>query len=549
MLSVMTGLFLVALDQTIFTTAIGRIVEDFNAFSALSWVVTAYLLTSTISLPIAGKFSDLFGRRIMLLIGIMIFVVGSLLGGMSGNMTQLIIWRALEGVGAGIITANAFTIIGDLFSPRERGRWQGLLGTSFGIATVIGPILGGYLTEAHNIFGLTTNWRWTLFVNVPVGIIAFIVIMIFCPTLKHDKKPKIDYGGAVSLAIALAVLVLAIDNTKDIFSNFMSSSGINLFWLRVILFTIVAVFTAIFVAFERRAKEPLLPLSFFRNRNFDLIMAISLFFGAAFIGMVLYLTQFNQQVFGASPTQSGLMLMPLVAGIVLSSAGGGFLITRTGKYKIFMLVGSAIATISIVFLTTLTPSSSYSYEAIVTTFLGLGLGIVLPVINLAVQNEFSQEDIGVATSSSQLFRNLGSTIGVSLFGAILTAGVISGLGNTSQIPYIKTLSQNPAATKIGSFSDSDTLLNLNTPDVKTSINEQAQKAFAQLPPPINEQVAAQFKAQQSSFSSIVTHAFSDGMHNIFIVSAVFMGAATIIVIAVKEKTLKTGKALETPGEV
>jgi EmrB/QacA subfamily drug resistance transporter len=549
MLSVMAGLFLVALDQTIFATAIGKIVEEFNAFSALSWVVTAYLLTSTISLPIAGKLSDLFGRRLMLLIGIFVFVAGSLLGGMSQNMTQLIMWRALEGVGGGIITANAFTIIGDLFAPRERARWQGLFGAVFGIATVVGPILGGYLTEAHNILGLTTNWRWTLFVNVPVGILAFAVIMIFCPTLKHEKKPKVDYAGAVFLAVSLAVLVLAIDNTKDIFAGFMSSTGINLFWLRVIMFSTVAITTAIFVAIEYRSKEPLLPMFFFKNRNFDLIMIVSLFFGAAFIGMVLYLTQFNQQVFGASPTQSGFMLMPLVAGIVLSSAGGGQLITRTGKYKIFMQMGAGLATVSILFLTALKPETSYMYEAVVMVFLGLGLGIVLPVINLAVQNEFEQADIGVATSSSQLFRNLGSTIGVSIFGAILTAGVVAGLGNTSQIPYIKTLSQNPAATKIGSLSDSDTLLNLNTPDVKSQINDQAGKAFVKLPPPISTKVASQFKTQQTNFSSIVTHAFSDGMHNIFLLSAGFMAAATVVLFALKEKALRTGKPLETPGEI
>jgi EmrB/QacA subfamily drug resistance transporter len=549
MLSVMASLFLIALDQTIFSTAIGKIVEDFNAFSALSWVVTAYLLTSTITLPIAGKLSDLFGRKIMLLIGIFVFVAGSLMGGMSQNMTQLIIWRALEGVGGGIITANAFTIIGDLFAPRERARWQGLFGAVFGLATVIGPILGGYLTEPHNILGLVTNWRWTLYVNVPVGILAFAVILAVCPTLKHEKKPKVDYAGAVFLATALAVLVLAIDNTKDIFAGFMSSTGISLLWLRIIMFSIVVIAVAIFVAIEHRAKEPLLPLFFFKNRNFDLIMVVSLFFGAAFIGMVLYLTQFNQQVFGASPTQSGFMLMPLVGGIVISSAGGGQLITRTGKYKVFMQMGAGLATIAILFLTTLTPETSFLYEVVVMVFLGLGLGIVLPVINLAVQNEFEQADIGAATSSSQLFRNLGSTIGVSIFGAILTAGVISGLGNTSQIPYVKTISQNPAATRIGSLNDSDTLLNLNTPDVKSKINDQAQAAFAKLPTQIRTQVAAQFKAQQNDFASIVTHAFSDGMHNIFLFSAGLMAVATVILFGLKEKTLRTGKALETPGEI
>ena len=545
----MAGLFLVALDQTIFTTSLGKIVEEFNAFSSLSWVVTAYLITSTVSVPIAGKLSDMYGRRILLLIGISIFVAGSLFGGMSGSMNQLILWRAIEGIGAGIITANAFTIIGDLFAPRERARWQGVFGAVFGVATVVGPILGGYLTETHSILWMTTSWRWTLFINIPIGIIAFAVIFIFCPTLRHEKKPKIDYVGAALLALALSVLVLAIDNTEHIFADFMTSTGISLLWLRIIMFTIVAITVGIFIVVENRAKEPILPLRFFKNRNFDLIIMISLLFGAAFIGTILYLTQFNQQVFAASPSQSGLMLLPMVGGLVLSSVIGGQLITRTGKYKIFMQIGTALATISIIFLTTLRPESGYFYESIIMVFLGMGLGIVMPVLNLAVQNEFEQLELGVATSSSQLFRNLGSTIGVAVFGAILTAGIISGLGDTSQIPYIKTLAQNPAASRIGSLSDSNTLLTLNTPDIKQKINNQADAAFTKLPVPIKTVVAQKFKAQQDNFSSIVVHAFSDGMHNIFIVAAFLMGTATIIVFGIKEKTLRTGKPQETPGEI
>ena len=188
MLSVMASLFLVALDQTIIATALGRIVEDFNAFDSLSWIVTAYLLTTTITVPIAGKLSDLFGRRSILLIGVAIFSIGSLLSGMSGNVEQLIAWRAFQGIGGGIITANAFTIIGDLFAARERGRWQGLFGAVFGLASVVGPLLGGWLTDGQTILGLTTDWRWTFFINVPVGIAALALIAIFCPPLRHDKK-------------------------------------------------------------------------------------------------------------------------------------------------------------------------------------------------------------------------------------------------------------------------------------------------------------------------------------------------------------------------
>ena len=218
MISVMASLFLVALDQTIVATALGKIVEDFNAYSSLSWVVTAYLITTTITTPIAGKLSDLFGRRLLLLIGVTVFTLGSLLSGTSADITQLIIWRAIQGIGGGIITANAFTIVGDLFAARERGKWQGIIGAVFGISSVVGPLLGGFLTEPHGFFGLITDWRWTFFINVPVGIIAFIVISIYCPSLKHAKKPRVDYIGAALLTVALATLVLSVDNTASIFA-------------------------------------------------------------------------------------------------------------------------------------------------------------------------------------------------------------------------------------------------------------------------------------------------------------------------------------------
>src|SRR6187402_1273815 len=195
MISVMASLFLVALDQTIISTALGKIVEEFNAYDSLSWIVTAYLLTTTITVPIAGKLSDIFGRRNVLLVGVGVFVLGSLMGGMSPNVVDLVLWRAFQGIGAGIITANAFTIVGDLFAARERSKWQGLIGAVFGLSSVVGPLLGGWLTEGQAIIGLTTDWRWTFFINVPIGIVAFIMIAIFCPPLRHAAKAVIDYLG------------------------------------------------------------------------------------------------------------------------------------------------------------------------------------------------------------------------------------------------------------------------------------------------------------------------------------------------------------------
>lgn len=548
MVSVMASLFLVALDQTIISTALGKIVEDFHAFSALSWIVTAYLITTTITVPIAGKLSDLFGRRLLLLIGVGIFTIASLLSGASSDVTQLIMWRAVQGIGGGIITANAFTIVGDLFAARERGKWQGLIGAVFGLASVVGPLLGGWLTDGHGFLGLTTDWRWTFYINVPIGIAAFIIIAIFCPALRHANKPKIDYAGAALLAFSLATLVLAVDNTESIFAGFLSATGMTVEWLRAAMFTLVGLAVAAFVIVEHKADEPILPLKFFKNRNFVLIMSVATLFGSAFMGSILYLTQFNQQVFGATPTESGLMLLPMVAGIMTASIGSGQLISRTGRYKIFMQVGFSVATVAIALLSMLTPESSYIQEAIIMVFLGLGMGVAMPVINLAVQNEFEQKELGVVTSSSQLFRSLGSTIGTAVFGALLTAGIIAGLGDVKQDAYVQTLSRNPEASQVGDLDDANTLLTLNMPDVKTKITDAANKGIETLPQSAQEDAKAQFVANQDGFASTVTHAFSDSLRTIFLTATGLMIAATVLVFAVKERPLRSAKPDETPGE-
>ncbi len=547
MLSVMASLFLVVLDQTIIATALGRIVEEFNAFDSLSWIVTAYLLTTTITVPIAGKLSDIFGRRTILLVGVAIFGVGSLLSGMAGNVEQLIAWRAVQGIGGGIITANAFTIIGDLFAARERGRWQGLFGAVFGLASVIGPLLGGWLTDGHTILGLTTDWRWTFFINVPVGIAAFILIAIFCPALRHDKKPSIDYKGAALLAVALGTLVLAVDNTEQIFADFMTATGMSLAVLRTIMFAVVVASVIAFVRVERRAKEPIIPLRFFQNRNFVLIMGIATLFGAAFMGSILYLTQFNQQVFQASPTESGLMLLPMIVGLMAASISSGQIISRTGRYKIFMQVGIVVATVMVFMLSTLTPDSSYLYEAVIMVVLGAGLGVVMPVMNLAVQNEFEQHDLGVATSSSQLFRSLGSTVGIAVFGAMLTAGLAGGLANVQNDAYVKLLSQSPEASAIGDLSDSNTLLNLNMPDTRHKITEGFEQSVAQLPEQAKRQATETFTKEQEEYSEKVTAAFSDSLQRIFLISSVLMLAASVLVFMVKERPLASASPDQSPG--
>lgn len=553
MLSVMASLFLVALDQTIISTALGRIVEEFDAFSSLAWVVTAYLITTTVTTPIAGKLSDLFGRRMILLVGVAIFGLGSLLSGMSADINQLIWFRALQGIGGGIITANAFTIVGDLFAARERGKWQGMIGAVFGIASVIGPLLGGFLTESHIILGLTTDWRWTFYINIPVAIIAFTIIAIFCPPLKHAKKPRIDYLGASLLTVALTTLIFAVDNTENIFAGVLESTGMSLVALRAILAAIFAAAVAGFIYVEKRSKEPILQLSFFKNRNYLLLIGVALAVGAAMLGSILYLTQFNQQVYGASPVESGLMLLPMITGLVVSSIVVGNLVSKFGTYKRFMVGGFAVGTLAIASLATLTPETPYIYEAIIMVFVGAGIGVGMPIMNIAVQNEFDQEHLGMATSSTQLFRGLGSTIGVAVLGSMLTVSITSSIGDMSNDPYIQALRQSPAASQIlgeGTIS-TDTLVSLNMPDTKTKISEGFESSLAQmhLPEQVVEQMRHEFAEKQDAYAEKVINAFTESIRTIFIISAGSMALALALSFALKERTLRAANPTETPGEL
>lgn len=546
MIAVMSGLFLVALDQTIIATALTAIVKEFDSFSSLGFIVTAYMLMTTITVPLAGKLSDMYGRRPMLIAGVSIFTIASLLSGLAPSIGWLIAWRAVQGIGGGIITSQAFTIVGDLFSPRERGKWQGFIGAVFGMSSVIGPLLGGWLTDGQQFLGMTTDWRWTFFINVPIGILAAIVIFINLPTIKHASKHRPDYAGAALLSVALASVVLAVDNTKIIFKSLIDQ-GISLSLIQGTLWVIAIVAAAVFIAVERRAQQPILPLSFFKNQVYSLLTIVTLLFGAAFLGAILYLTQFNQQVYGASASDAGMMLLPMVGGMMVSSIATGQLVSRIGKYKRFIVTGFAIATLSILALTTLEPSTPYWHEAVIMAFAGFGLGMAMPILSLAVQNEFEQKDLGAATSSVQLFRGLGSTIGTAVLSGMLTAGILSSMGNPQSIPYIQTLKSSPAAAKmVDGEIDADTLLQLNAQ--KDTINAGASKAFEKIPVPAAREAAQKkFASEQKSYSDDITQAFTDSLHHIFVVSSALMALALVIVLFLKERPLRSS-VKATPGE-
>lgn len=548
MLAVMSGLFLVALDQTIIATALGAITKEFDSYSSLGFIVTAYLLTSTVTVPLAGKLSDMYGRRPILLTGVAVFTIGSLFSGMAQSMEMLIASRALQGIGGGMIMANAFTIVGDLFSPRERGKWQGFIGAVFGISSIVGPLLGGWLTDGHGVFGLTTDWRWTFLINVPIGIVAAIIIARFTPNIKHDNKHRPDYLGALFITIALSAIILAVDNTDIIFAQLIDS-GTNLSTIQTVLWVIFAFATTGFIAAERRAKQPILSLSYFKNRTFSLIVAIALLFGAAFLGAILYLTQFNQQVFGATATEAGLMLLPLMAGMMSTSITTGQIIARIGKYKPFILTGFAIAALSIASLTILTPDSPYYIEAIIMFFTGVGLGMAMPILTLAVQNEFQQKDLGAATSSVQLFRGLGSTIGTAILSGVLTTGIIASIDTTpNDLPYIQTLRSAPQAAQfISDDIDANTLLRINAQSDVIADQATFQIETSELPQPAKDTALANFKELQADFSRLVVDAFTYALHHIFFISASLIGIAFLLATMLPNRELKDHHSSDAPG--
>jgi EmrB/QacA subfamily drug resistance transporter len=508
MIAVIAALLFAALNQTIISTALPRIIEQLGGMEYYSWVFTVYMLTSSITTILVGKLSDIYGRKPFILTGIGLFLAGSFLCGTSNDIIQLIMYRGIQGLGGGMIMSTSFSAVGDLFSPRERGRWTGIMSGAFGLSSLFGPTLGGYIVD-H------TEWHWVFWVFLPFGFIAFFMILFMFPKTERKTGEAVDYLGSLFLTFTMVPMLLA-----------FSWAGTKYEWgsgTILLLFGGALVALILFIFTELKVKSPVLPMHLFRNSIFTVSNLASFLLGAGMFGAIMYMPWFIQGVMGTSASLSGFITMPMMLSMVIASAVGGQITTKTGKYKVFALVGTmtmGAGMYLLSFMDTDTTTLTVITNMIIT---GLGLGMAMPVFTLTVQNAVDTKMLGVATSSSQLFRTLGGTIGVSVMSTILSHTLISKMSANKDAA--DGLQDIPAA-------DATLLKELNNPQILLD-PEKLDKMRSRL----SEGVQPMF----DQLVQFMREALSGALSSVFLAGSVILIAGFILSWFIKAIPLRTSQ--------
>ncbi len=509
MAGVLLVMLLASLDQTIVGTAMPHIISDLQGFDRYTWVTTAYLLTSTVMVPIYGKLSDIFGRKPIFLIGVVLFLIGSAASGASQTMNQLIAFRAFQGLGAAALMPIAIAVIGDLFTPRERGRWQGATGAVFGVSSILGPTVGGWITD-------NASWRWVFYVNLPIGIAALLVLIFLMPPLrgKNTGKVSIDYLGAFFLIAGTVPLMLGF--------TWAGSQYAWLSWQIISLFAVAIVFLVLFILYEARLErqnaQPIIDPSLFKNRIFSVSVLITMITSMGMFGSILFIPLYAQGVLGISATNSGLVLSPLMLGLIISSVISGQLVSRFGKYKWIAFVGMAITIIGSLLLQRLDVNSTVNDLIIAMVVFGLGLGFSMSLYTVIVQNALPHK-IGQATAALTFFRSIGSTIAVAAMGSILTSAYVAGFHNAlpAQVKAVVP------AQILSVFNNPNVLL---SPDLRN----QLLVKFSAFGP--------EGKVLYAQLMEAVKVGLTTGIHNVFVLSTVLIYVGFVAIFFLKEIPLR-----------
>jgi len=514
MIGIIAAMFFSAINQTIVSTAMPRIIAQLGGMDYYTWVITIYMLTSTIATVPVGKLSDIYGRKPFILIGIVFFMIGAFLSGFSKDIFQMITYRGIQGIGAGIIMSSAFTAVGDLFAPRERGKWTGIMMAVFGFSSVLGPTLGGWIVDHM-------NWEWVFWIFLPLGIVAFILILVLFPKVDRKQSESIDYWGSLFLTLTIVPLLLG-----------FSWAGTKYAWgsEQIIgMFAAAAVFLILFIFAELKAKSPVLPLSLFRNDIVTISNLAGFLMNAGMMGALIYLPFFVQGVEGISPTYSGYVTMPMSISMVIISAFTGKWITKSGKYKRFAMMGLPIMIVGMVMMAYM---STIWVAVLAMIVFGLGLGLGMPVFSLTVQNAVRADQLGVVTASNQLFRNLGGTIGIAVMGTIMATSLKNNLLSKMESGGGVDLSKvDPEIQKqLAEFQNPQMLLDQpKLEHLQTTLPADVQPLFTKM-------------------IDMLRSALADSLTTVFLSGAVLLVVAIVLVAFLREIPLRTSNRLPEDGQ-